>query len=539
MNKLFGIIFFYALIFGINGHDTAWASVAGKIQFVTGEIKITNTSEVVRDAVKGDEVHAGESIVTGRRGVIQLRMIDNGLISIRPNSRLKIDEYRYKNSKDDRTLFSLLKGSFRSITGLIGKHRRKSWQTRTATAVLGVRGSDADIGYDPALQLTAIRTYTGGYTLTPNDPSVPPLEVNAGGIGTYTLGTPPKMTTTFVFAPPAPKPQAAAADSHDQQRSQVSVSPEGTFPDATHVSGAAPDPSTASSTLNEGTIQASSDLVPPLFEQLPVVSETPAPLPPAPLPPAAAVAYANILKDPVGGFAWGSTGSHVVANAPQTTAILGQNSELLSMSTFTGPDNVLQSFDANTALLQSNSVQSIPATTGNGAYKVGWGVWSGNYTVIAGGIPQTPGSDFHYAWSDSVTTSAELSALSGLAFTYAMIGGGAANESGASSTAFNVNASGRFAADPSLGIITVNGNANFPTGSTNWQFDGSGTIAELIDPAKTVWINNASCSNCGPNVSGLAGGQFVGAGAEGLLLNVQASDAALGIGFVGTAVLKR
>ncbi|MFC1542834.1 FecR domain-containing protein, partial [Pseudomonadota bacterium] len=230
--------------------DTAYAAVAGRVQFVAGDVKILSLNGSSRVASKGTEVHAGETILTGLRSSAQLRMIDNGFISVRSRSELKIDEYRYEGSKSDSSFFSLVKGNFRALTGMIAKFNRDAWKTRTATAVLGVRGSDADIGFQPTSQLTAVRTLTGGYTLTPRDQNLPPLDVNAGGIGVFSPGSPPMMAASFPFEPPAPPPQPeGGASPHDQRSSDTPPEDERPLPPApTHVPGVAPGPVASSTT---------------------------------------------------------------------------------------------------------------------------------------------------------------------------------------------------------------------------------------------------------------------------------------------------
>lgn len=522
---------------------TAWGAVAGQIQFVAGDVGIIDASGSFRSAVKGGEVHAGETIVTGARGSAQVRMIDNGFLSIRPGSQLKIDEYKYEGKKSDTSFFSLLKGNFRALTGMIAKYNRKSWKTRTATAVLGVRGSDADIGFEPASQLTAIRTYTGGYTLTPRDGSLPPLDVDAGGIGVFSPGAPPRMAASFPFAPPAPRPEPGAAPS-PRDDGTPPQDPDAPPPPATHVSGAAPEPLPADGGIDgSGTVQTLSDL-PPLPEQFTIASGTTVlssagsagvGIKAAPVGSGGVGAYmyqTSIVGGPT--YAMPSSGSMVVDGSAQKTATLGPNGELLAI-TDVNIDGSFR-FDANTATLLQSKTATIPSLGGTAGYTVSWGVWSTGYTVVDFGAPQTTVGNFYYGYTDRVTTVTEIAALAGQTFRYVMIGGAAGNETGAQASTFNVNVTGSFAAGPTLGTVTVGGSATFAQGSTGWQFSGQGNIADLINSNVGV-LMGATCSTCNTS-SAVADGQFVGTKAEGLILSVHATDG-VGQGMVGTAALKR
>jgi len=520
--------------------DAAWAAVAGRVQFVAGNVHILGVHGSSRVAIKGTEVHAGETILTGLRSSAQLRMIDNGFISVRSRSQLKIDEYRYNGSKSDSSFFSLVKGNFRALTGMIAKFNRKAWQTRTATAVLGVRGSDADIGFQPDSQLTAVRTYTGGYTLTPRDTSLPPLDVDAGGIGLFSAGSAPMMAASFPFEPPAPPPQPERGASPLDQAPPSPGSPpedERPLPPApTHVPGAAPDP-LASPTTGDSTPAQIVQELPPLPPQFQIASGTTSLSTPATTSVATA---APLGSGGVGGLIYQdsfygpfpSSGSLVVDGT--SSATIGANGELFSANavSFGGGSFV---FDSGTATL-AKTVVSIPSLGGTPAYTASWGVWTGGYTAIDGGVPLAPLSGFNYAWGDRITTAAELGALSGTAFTYTMLGGTASNEVGAAASYFTVVASGSFAAAPTLGTIAIDTIANFPTGSTNWFITTTGTVADLVN-SNLGNSGLASCTGCS-TASGHADGQFIGTQAEGLLLGVHGSDF-IGKGMTGTAVLKR
>jgi len=522
--------------------DTALAAVAGRVQFVAGDVQILGLHGSSRVATKGTEVHAGETILTGVRGSAQLRMIDNGFISVRSRSELKIDEYRYNGSKSDSSFFSLVRGNFRALTGMIAKFNRKAWKTRTPTAVLGVRGSDADIGFQPGRQLTAVRTYTGGYTLTPRDTSLPPLNVDAGGIGVFLPGSAPMMAASFPFEPPAPQPQpGGGASPHDQPSPDAPPEDERPLPPPpSHVPGAAPDPVASSTTVDS---VASGSGLPPLPDQFQISSGTTSLTTPATTSVATAapldsggvgaLMYQDSLYGP-----FPSSGSVVIDGV--SSATVGANGELFSVnaSSFDGGTFV---FDSGTAVLTSG-MASIPSLGGTPAYTTHWGVWNGNYTAVDAGVALTKLSGFNYAWGDRITTSAELLALTGLGFTYNMLGGSASNEVGAAASSFSVTATGSFDGSPFLGFIDVSTTANFPTGSTNWSGLATGDIVDLIGPWGVSGIG--TCTGCsgataGPgSASAHADGQFVGTKAEGLLLGVHGSDF-MGKGFVGTAVLKR
>ena len=122
---------------------TALADIAGKAIFILGDVKAVDTVKTQRALHKGDSINAGETIVTSLKGQVHLLMSDGGMISIRPNSEFRIDEYRYDGDiKSDKGMFSLVKGGFRSITGAIGHTNKAAYGVKTPVATIGIRGTD-------------------------------------------------------------------------------------------------------------------------------------------------------------------------------------------------------------------------------------------------------------------------------------------------------------------------------------------------------------------------------------------------------------
>ena len=117
-------------------------SFAGKVELVEGQVTVFDKAKQVRKVAVGDAVYEGEGIVTGGDGELHLDMADGGFIAVRPNTRMGITTYRAQGDEGDKGLFSLLEGTFRSVTGWIGKFNPRSYQVRTPTATIGVRGTD-------------------------------------------------------------------------------------------------------------------------------------------------------------------------------------------------------------------------------------------------------------------------------------------------------------------------------------------------------------------------------------------------------------
>lgn len=122
----------------------AGASVAGHVQFVTGDVRIFDSKGVERPARKGQSIDEGETLKTALNSSAQLKMVDGAMLAIRPGTQLKFDAYSFNATEDgtENALISLVKGGLRAITGIIGNRSKEKFKLRTPTATIGIRGTD-------------------------------------------------------------------------------------------------------------------------------------------------------------------------------------------------------------------------------------------------------------------------------------------------------------------------------------------------------------------------------------------------------------
>ncbi len=123
----------------------AWAqNSAARVMSVSGTASAIDPQGRERPIAKGEELYSGERVVTTESGLVQMRLHDGGYISVRPGTEMVIDQFVHdeKDASKSSFLVSLLRGGFRSITGLIGRTNPSGYQIRSATATVGIRGTD-------------------------------------------------------------------------------------------------------------------------------------------------------------------------------------------------------------------------------------------------------------------------------------------------------------------------------------------------------------------------------------------------------------
>ncbi len=121
-----------------------WAEPVGKVLALSGSAQAQAAAGGLRPLAPGAAVERGDTLVTGADGNLQVRFVDDALLMVRPNSRIRVDDYRAEGNTLHSVL-SLIAGGIRTLTGRIGKARRDAYLLNTPTATIGVRGTDYEL----------------------------------------------------------------------------------------------------------------------------------------------------------------------------------------------------------------------------------------------------------------------------------------------------------------------------------------------------------------------------------------------------------
>ncbi len=140
-----------ALLMGM-GFSFGLLAEAGTSLFVYGKVQLKSSQGELSTLNRGMEFDSGDTILTGVNGRAQLRMKDGAIFDLKPNTEFMIEEYVYNpstntvaqtiNNKEEKGFYRLVRGGFRSISGLIGKKNKKNYRVKTPVATIGIRGTD-------------------------------------------------------------------------------------------------------------------------------------------------------------------------------------------------------------------------------------------------------------------------------------------------------------------------------------------------------------------------------------------------------------
>lgn len=152
------------------------ADAAGTVVMLTGRATALGVDGTVRTLAKNDTVFSGDLVNSGAGSYVNLKFADGAFFLLRPETRFQIEQYDYATSAapaaapatpikpaptvanpnpaplvtapqqqtgsgSSRAFFRLVKGGFRSVSGLIGKFNRDDYRVSTPVATIGIRGT--------------------------------------------------------------------------------------------------------------------------------------------------------------------------------------------------------------------------------------------------------------------------------------------------------------------------------------------------------------------------------------------------------------
>jgi hypothetical protein len=143
-----------ALAVALSAAFPAFAAPAARIDFAIGNVVAVAADGARRSLARGAELASGDTVLTND-GRAQMRFTDGAMVSLKPGSEFRIDDYRFAGQPDgnERGVFSLLKGGLRTITGWIGRNDRSKYQVKTIVATIGVRGTEYSVTYGNSINV--------------------------------------------------------------------------------------------------------------------------------------------------------------------------------------------------------------------------------------------------------------------------------------------------------------------------------------------------------------------------------------------------
>ncbi len=140
MNRTILVSMACAALFALAG--PGFAGESGIVKTLQGQVVIERGASKL-EAKVGDAVQERDRVIVHSNSSVGISMKDETLLAMGPNSTMVIDRYAYDPvTRQGNVETSVLKGTLRYVTGLIGKTNPKAVKVTTANATIGVRGTE-------------------------------------------------------------------------------------------------------------------------------------------------------------------------------------------------------------------------------------------------------------------------------------------------------------------------------------------------------------------------------------------------------------
>jgi hypothetical protein len=127
--------------------SAGWAASSGSVDQVSGTVTVTGADKVTRKAGPKEQIQSGDTITTEAKSEVVIKLADDSVVALRPNTQFTVTEFKYEKKPTDTTQFSLLKGAARFLTGLVGRASPDRVRVTASTATVGIRGTDFEVAF--------------------------------------------------------------------------------------------------------------------------------------------------------------------------------------------------------------------------------------------------------------------------------------------------------------------------------------------------------------------------------------------------------
>ena len=160
---------------------------SAKLVTLEGAARVVDGTGNRRIVVEGGSVYPGDMVETGAATKAVFAFRDESRVTVGSATRFKVDNFVYDQASpnDGRVLVSLLRGSMRALTGMIGKANVRNVSFVTPTSTIGIRGTGLDMDCS-AEASCSLFTWQGSIEVAPSGPGGPgPLQVLEAGRGLF------------------------------------------------------------------------------------------------------------------------------------------------------------------------------------------------------------------------------------------------------------------------------------------------------------------------------------------------------------------
>ncbi len=361
----------------------------GRVMMAQGRIELIHADGTRNIARGGTYFLSGDTFKTSDSSRAQLRFEDGTLISLRPKSEFQVNEYRYdpKNKQNNRSVFSLIKGGFSTVSGWLGKLQPEAYEVRTPVAIVGIRGTHYELVMEDGLSAAvwqggiSLKNQAGdlklGYGASFNFAHIPAANKPPVGL----MKPPPTIHPQAANLYVANKDETLEGSGQDGTQDPTSQTDDGSGEGEGPIAGE-PKPGDPTQDPNKPKQNTEEDTV--FADTSGTVTATGVPVDPALDPAYGVVVPVTIGVVEVRTFTGGNRALGVFGgNTSPIPAFIGSSPDLSGGAGFIYDPNVMYDFSPGLIIEKGTSTNANLGSYAANGSGITWGVWSGgNVTVF-------------------------------------------------------------------------------------------------------------------------------------------------------------
>ncbi|MBT8343992.1 MAG: FecR family protein, partial [Sulfurovum sp.] len=129
------VLFFILALSGF-----VWSNI-GNVAALKGDANIVRQGKTL-NVKSGMALKVKDTIKTSSKARVQVILKDDTVVTIGPDSSFVFDAYTFGTKENSHVAMHIDRGFFRSVTGKIGKLAPERFKVKTASATIGIRGTD-------------------------------------------------------------------------------------------------------------------------------------------------------------------------------------------------------------------------------------------------------------------------------------------------------------------------------------------------------------------------------------------------------------
>ncbi|MBU1001735.1 MAG: FecR domain-containing protein [Proteobacteria bacterium] len=136
--------------------------IIGEVVALSGDVRaLLGGEEHILD--QGSPIHQGETILTAQGSSVQIHLADDSILAQGENASQTIDSFIFDpaNASASSMLINMAQGTFRMVTGQVGKANPEGIAVQTPLASIGIRGTGIDLDIQGAIAKVGCFLYDG------------------------------------------------------------------------------------------------------------------------------------------------------------------------------------------------------------------------------------------------------------------------------------------------------------------------------------------------------------------------------------------